>query len=359
MRFEVLGSMTGILYLCDRTTSITLARNNISPLENARKSLICGHFSPVDSLTAMDVPDSPGLYCIRLKDKVKFPTNYGQLRRDRIIYIGQASTSLRKRLWEQELNHKSAATFFRSIGAILGYLPPAGSLYGKKTRNYKFSPEDTERIRKWTKKSLEVSFVEFDTAHMDDVEKALIGEYMPLVNIEHNPGASDALKAARNACVYHAQKPVSDGPFTNNFDPYFFSEYEKALAEDELRKKRNKEAEVKPWYKDINAWAWIVTGVCILAIIVIMVMDSVDEKRAKANQHRPRSYEEIFTPEEQQKMGIGGHIDGPGDWKPDPNTAQKAREFIEKGGNADPRLDAIQDGDYHDLLDQMGGPEGF
>ena len=30
-----------------------------------------------------------------------------------------------------------------------------------------------------------------------------------------------------------------------------------------------------------------------------------------------------------------------------------------KGGNADPVGDAIQDGDYHDLLDQNGGPEGF
>ena len=58
-------------------------------------------------------------------------------------------------------------------------------------------------------------------------------------------------------------------------------------------------------------------------------------------------------------MDIGGHIDGPGDWKPDPNAAKRTKEFIEKGGNADPALDAIQDGDYHDLLDQNGGPEGF
>ena len=58
-------------------------------------------------------------------------------------------------------------------------------------------------------------------------------------------------------------------------------------------------------------------------------------------------------------MDIGGHIDGPGDWKPDPNAAKRTKEFIEKGGNADPAGDAIQDGDYHDLLDQNGGPEGF
>lgn len=46
-------------------------------------------------------------------------------------------------------------------------------------------------------------------------------------------------------------------------------------------------------------------------------------------------------------------------WKPDPNAAKRTKEFIENGGNADPALDAIEDGDYHDLLDQNGGPEGF
>ena len=63
--------------------------------------------------------------------------------------------------------------------------------------------------------------------------------------------------------------------------------------------------------------------------------------------------------EEQEKIGIGKRIDGPSDWKPDPNAAERFHEFIENGGNADPALDAIQDGDYHDLLDQNGGPEGF
>ena len=123
--------------------------------------------------------------------------------------------------------------------------------------------------------------------------------------------------------------------------------------------KANNTPQPKPWYKNSNNWAWIVSGLCILAFIVVMIIDNVEEKRAKANRYQPRSYEEIFTPEECKKMGIGGHIDGPGDWKPDPNGAQKFREFIEKGGNADPAIDAIQDGDYHDLLDQMGGEEGF
>ena len=97
----------------------------------------------------------------------------------------------------------------------------------------------------------------------------------------------------------------------------------------------------------------------ILTYIIVSAVTDAQEKRAKQNQYKPKSYKEVFTPEEAKKMDIGGHIDGPGDWKPDPNAAKRTKEFIEKGGNADPVGDAIQDGDYHDLLDQNGGPEGF
>ena len=115
----------------------------------------------------------------------------------------------------------------------------------------------------------------------------------------------------------------------------------------------------KPWYRRSSSWAWIVTGALVLAVIITQIMADAAEKRAKANRPKPRSYEEVFTPEEAKKIGLGRRIDGPGDWKPDPNAAKNVREFIEKGGNADPAGDAIQDGDYHDLLDQNGGPEGF
>ena len=114
----------------------------------------------------------------------------------------------------------------------------------------------------------------------------------------------------------------------------------------------------KPWYRRSSSWAWIVTGVLVLAVIITQIMADAAEERAKANRPKPRSYEEVFSPEEAKRIGIGGRI-GPGDWKPDPNAAKNVREFIEKGGNADPAGDVIQDGDYHDLLDQNGGPEGF
>ena len=176
---------------------------NSSSVEDA---LINGQFYAVNELSRENIPDVPGLYCIKLRKGIApLPAKYGKIREDGIIYIGKASTSLRKRLWDQELNHKSAATFFRSMGAILGYLPPKGSLYGKETRNYKFSEQDTDGIRMWMRESLLVNIVALSSNQQDKVEEALIAKYRPLVNIEHNPSASEALKAARQHCVDYAK----------------------------------------------------------------------------------------------------------------------------------------------------------
>lgn len=114
-----------------------------------------------------------------------------------------------------------------------------------------------------------------------------------------------------------------------------------------------------PWYKRIRSLAHIALVAIILLSIIISAVENAAEKKANASRQPQSSYEEIFTPEEQERMGIGAKIDGPGDWKPDPNAAERFHNFINNGGAADPAIDAIQDGDYHDLLDQNGGPEGY
>ena len=171
----------------------------------AEKALIGGDFVSANTLDDYTVPDVPGLYCIKLRKGVVLPAKYGKIREDGIIYIGQASTSLRQRFWRQELNHHGAATFFRGIGAVLGYLPPKGSLYGKSTNNYKFSDEDTEAIRKWIRQSLFVNWIPFGTDNMDTVERELIQKYRPLMNTTHNPTPSPELAAARERCREYAR----------------------------------------------------------------------------------------------------------------------------------------------------------
>ena len=170
-----------------------------------QKNLLQGDFISVGALSGDMVPDVPGLYCIKLRKGVRLPAKYGKVREDGVIYIGQASTSLNQRFWRQELNHHGAATFFRSIGAMLGYLPPKGSLAGKSTRNYKFSPEDTEAIRIWMRQSLLVNCIVVEPSSIDDIEETLIRKYCPLVTIAKNPAASAELSAARDKCVAYAK----------------------------------------------------------------------------------------------------------------------------------------------------------
>ena len=182
------------------------ATASVKGLAAAEKRLIQGDFVSVGALSGEMVPDVPGLYCIKLRKGVKLPAKFGNVREDGIIYIGQASTSLRQRFWKQELNHIGAATFFRSIGAMLGYMPPKGSLVGKKNQNnFKFSPEDTESIRVWMRNSLIVNCIPFSTETMDAVEKKLIDTYRPLVNNKHNPDYSRELEAAKEKCREYAR----------------------------------------------------------------------------------------------------------------------------------------------------------
>lgn len=177
----------------------------VKGLVTAEKSLLQGQFISVGALSGVMVPDVPGMYCIKLRKEARLPAKFGKVREDGIIYIGQASTSLYQRLWRQELNHHGAATFFRSIGAMLGYLPPTGSLAGKSTRNYKFSPEDTEAIREWMRKNLEVNYIAVKPSVIDDIEETLIRRLCPLVNISKNPSASAELSAVRDKCVAYAK----------------------------------------------------------------------------------------------------------------------------------------------------------
>ena len=171
---------------------------------DAEKKLIEGEFIPVESLSGAKIPSYPGLYCIKLREGVSLPEWLGDVRKDGIIYIGKAK-DLNDRLWCEELNQKGAATFFRSIGAVLGYMPPKGSLYGKKSKNYAFCDEDTARIRKWMRESLLVNFILLDEEFHDTVEPALIKAYRPIINIKDNPTPSAALKVLRAKCKAYAK----------------------------------------------------------------------------------------------------------------------------------------------------------
>lgn len=91
-----------------------------------------------------------------------------------------------------------------------------------------------------------------------------------------------------------------------------------------------------------------------------MAVDEAAEQKAKANRPPMRPWAEVMTPEELHMTGLDKPILSGGTPHIDPEQAAKNfHEYIQNGGNADPLVDQLEQVDYHDVLDQMGGPEGF
>lgn len=160
------------------------------------------YYRNVGVLNKMEIPESKGVYAIRIIDINAMPNDFAQMLKDRnhnLLYIGISKSSLRQRLWEEELHLKRPATFFRSIGAILGYMPPKGSLKNS-SRNYRFSQKDEIAIIRWMEKNLLVNFITLD-CNIDKVEDYLIKTYKPIINISKNPCKSSVLVKLRDKCV--------------------------------------------------------------------------------------------------------------------------------------------------------------
>ncbi len=168
------------------------------------------HFRRVKDLSESDIPISSGLYVIMIDDVDVLPNEVSSELKDRnhnILYIGQASTqsSIRKRLWDEELHLKNNATFFRSMGALLGYRPERGSLKEnqngeRKSRNYKFGKYDKEQIIHWLEEHILVNYVECNIG-IDDMEAFLIRKYKPVINISKNPFKLAYIQNLRDECV--------------------------------------------------------------------------------------------------------------------------------------------------------------
>lgn len=150
-----------------------------------------------------DIPDVPGLYCIRIKHPRTLDTVFSNVLTERnhnIIYIGMTSKSLQKQFLGQELRAKGHGSFFRNLGAVLGYCPEAGSLMGKRNQNnYKFSSEDEQDLIKWIDENLIINWVAASD-NLNAIEDKLIQKHLPLLNISGNPGAFNNVRVLRDKC---------------------------------------------------------------------------------------------------------------------------------------------------------------
>jgi hypothetical protein len=155
-------------------------------------------------LALTQAPDAPGLYAIFVDSAAALPAPFGAILAGRdttLIYLGKAGDSLQKRLCEEGLRHRRKATFFRSLGAVLGYRPPLGSLLGRRNqRNFSFSPADTASIIAWIDAHLSVRWVALPKAETEAYERRLIPQLRPLLNLRDNPAKLPELVALRVEC---------------------------------------------------------------------------------------------------------------------------------------------------------------
>ncbi len=114
-----------------------------------------------------------------------------------LVYIGKAD-DLHIRLG-QDLQGTGHASFFRSFGS-LNYRPPTGNIHGK--ANFYFQDSDKIKIIDTIEENI---IVNYELCEYKTVEAALVTEYCPIMNIQHNPQKSMILKALRSQCLRAAR----------------------------------------------------------------------------------------------------------------------------------------------------------
>ena len=152
-----------------------------------------------------EIPKCQGLYSIFVDSADSVPSPFKEELKERntkLLYLGQASKSLEDRLVKQDLEG-GTSTFFRGIGAILGYRPPRGSLRGKSNQNnYRFSPRDKKKIMEWISLHLRARWCECDP---NQLEQPSIERRAPLLNTTYNPRPFLPLATLREECRKYAR----------------------------------------------------------------------------------------------------------------------------------------------------------
>jgi hypothetical protein len=150
------------------------------------------------------VPDQPGFYAIRVQRYILLPKKFAEAceaRKSNLLYIGVARQSLKTQLLGEEIRSEGHGPFFRNLGAMLGYLPPKGSLVNSSNpKEYFFSAADEAAIIEWINQNLLINWLCMDSG-FDEIEAQLLLDEQPLLNIKNNPNALKELKALRRQCI--------------------------------------------------------------------------------------------------------------------------------------------------------------
>jgi hypothetical protein len=152
------------------------------------------------------LPSEPGKYAFFVNSLADLPEAFRVEANTRfapqLLYVGKADKSLLVRVWEQECQHKRPGTFFRSVGAMLGYMSPQGG------KNFEFARDDKTRVIEWIASRLLVAWgvTPAPGSHLI-TERALIKQHAPLLNIASNPKKFRELQLLRAMCQAGQSRP--------------------------------------------------------------------------------------------------------------------------------------------------------
>lgn len=161
---------------------------------------------PSETIQSLQGIQRGGLYVVTLQEPEVFGADFlaEYLDRNRCdglpentVYVGKGD-NLRKRL-RQEFCQTNRATFFRSVGALLGMEPYINQ---KSPTNYMFDGISKSTIINFIENNMMVSY-EFVNSDIErkDKEIELISLCHPILNIQHNSGFTYSnLAAERERC---------------------------------------------------------------------------------------------------------------------------------------------------------------
>ena len=161
------------------------------------------------SLADTKVPAEPGLYEIHIGEPKDLPSPFRNVLSERnqtLLYIGKAEgeDGIRQRLFWQDLRGKKGpATFFRSIGVVLGHGDKVKTPKSVSSiRNFTF--ENSEEIVHWIEHNLRVGWQLQDKKSIKGNEKVLIKKHGPILNLANSPDTDSnhyrELKNLRSEC---------------------------------------------------------------------------------------------------------------------------------------------------------------
>lgn len=159
--------------------------------------LVVNGFTKFDPLTGNkdEIPNAPGNHIMVLREGTSLPEIgiepiYTLVDCEgclfRVIYTGLASESLQDRAYEQQFtgNNAGRSTLRKSLGSLMGFKKIPRDKNKLENGKTKFEEQDEATLSAWMKSNLILFYKGGE--NFDDVEKELIRDLNPPLNIQNN-----------------------------------------------------------------------------------------------------------------------------------------------------------------------------